>query len=291
MFHKMTRPPDKPPDDNDDDGPSTSQKPAMVDKLTQLNVKFRKNSSDATLRALCVKHNVPGYELAPAKAPTKAAADKKAMVDALVARGVDVPKKVSVTVLKELCVANNVPGHEPAKKTKRQEMVEALASLGVATKKKAAVPELFGLCVEHKLSGYEYDQVTRELTTTVKCALRHATGLDDASFAKFRAIVDDLVNVISRMSRRASLALAHHVHCLIEDGRAIPNLAGQKDTYWKRWLTIGLYADAPLEVKIKVLSGGKIGLSVKERCPEMATESNNVSVDITVRDDGTVGPA
>jgi hypothetical protein len=90
----------------------------------------------------------------------------------------------------------------------------------------------------------------------VKCALRKAmrfespsqresTGNEDgakaadAQFDAFRDTVDAYVNITSRMLRRASLALAHHMTRVAEAGQRIPDLRSKGDTYWKDWLRLG----------------------------------------------------
>ena len=104
------------------------------------------------------------------------------------------------------------------------------------------------LCEQHKLIARpppEFKDVNQ--ICVVKCALRTAMNLNDVQYALFREQVDSMVNVISRMLRRASLILSFHVTDLANADRPIPNLYKMKDTYWKQWLKIGIdgiYPDA-----------------------------------------------
>jgi hypothetical protein len=46
--------------------------------------------------------------------------------------------------------------------------------------------------------------------------------------------------LISRMSRRASMILLHYVTCLLHADQPLPDFDDQKDSYWHDWLKIGL---------------------------------------------------
>lgn len=208
----------------------------MMDELQRIGVKFRKNAAVSTLRKLCIDNGCVGQGV------VSAAADEA---------GPSAPPPATTT---------------PAQKAKN-DMIAALKAKGVATKKKISIPELFGMCVNEEIPGYKYDVQTRVVKTTVKCALRSAMNLDGDRWTEFRAKIDDLVNVISRMLRRTSLALAHHVQCVLEDGHQIPDLERQKDTYWKRWLRVGMIDEWPVAEHVD---------------PHLITH-------VDVRDDGTVG--
>lgn len=101
--------------------------------------------------------------------------------------------------------------------------------------------ELLRLCVEHGLiDPPEVEYKIIEKTCIVKCGLCKALALNDNEFSKFRQYVDTLVNTISRMLRRSSLALAFHMTRLVSEDLPIPNLYDMSDTYWKNWLKIGV---------------------------------------------------
>jgi hypothetical protein len=101
--------------------------------------------------------------------------------------------------------------------------------------------QLLRLCVDHGLiDPPKVEYKTIEKTCIVKCALRKAMALDYAEFCTFRQYVDKLVNIVSRMLRRSSLALAFHMTRLISEGLKIPDLYEMNDTYWKNWLKIGV---------------------------------------------------
>ena len=105
------------------------------------------------------------------------------------------------------------------------------------------------------------DAVKRvEKYTVVKCALKRAMNLDEDQFAAFSGGVEEFVGLISRMLRRASLALAHHTAWLFEGDvqRAIPDLFKANDTYWKDWLRIGIdghYPDDASRESFKLIQG------------------------------------
>ena len=66
--------------------------------------------------------------------------------------------------------------------------------------------------------------------------------------------MDKLVNIISRMLRRASLVLAYHITRLLWADLPVPDFYNMTDTYWKNWLRIGIdgvFPDAESEVSYR----------------------------------------
>lgn len=59
-----------------------------------------------------------------------------------------------------------------------------------------------------------------------------------SSRVAFLRAVEEYVRLVSRMMRRASLALLYHLTRLADDGDMIPDLFNAKDTYWKNWLRL-----------------------------------------------------
>ena len=146
------------------------------------------------------------------------------------------------------------------------QLKDLLRLADVAFGRTAKLADLRQLCEEHGLVERPPPEMkTVERICVVKCALRRADGsaiqgnaervsamnLDDAQFETFRAYVDKLVNVVSRMLRRASLALAFHVTRLLHVDLPVPDFYDMTDTYWKNWLRIavdGVFPDAESEV-------------------------------------------
>lgn len=78
----------------------------------------------------------------------------------------------------------------------------------------------------------------KNVKMVIKCCLRRACSLEGAKYAEFSDVVESYVKVVSRMMRRASLALLHHLTTSLSQGRAIPDLFRENDTYWKNWLLL-----------------------------------------------------
>ena len=74
----------------------------------------------------------------------------------------------------------------------------------------------------------------------VKCAFRKAMNFDDDKFSLLQNEVESFVHIISRMLRRSSLVIAYHFTKMLSSEQVIPNLYDQNDTYWKKWLCIGI---------------------------------------------------
>ena len=78
----------------------------------------------------------------------------------------------------------------------------------------------------------------KNVKMVIKCALKNAMALDDSQYAVFSERVEGYVNLVSRMMRRASLAMLYHVTKLASEDGPVPNLFREKDTYWKNWLRL-----------------------------------------------------
>ena len=152
----------------------------------------------------------------------------------------------------------------------------SLDAAHVAYRPTDGLQRLRGLCIA---TGHLRPNTVKKVqTSVVKCGLRSAMvvrgGLvGDDEYAAFSAAVDDLVNVVGRMSRRASLALSCYVNRLLDRGDAPPDLYRQRDTYWRDWLRLGDLGD---------------GSDVRRR-PVAAEEADGVALTIGVRDDDAVG--
>ena len=119
---------------------------------------------------------------------------------------------------------------------------EFLKLANIDIPKKSKLADLRELCEKNGLIARPPDEYTNiEKTTIIKCALRHAMNLDNSQFLLLRTEIDKMVNVISRMLRRSSLALCYHMTKLVSSGQPIPDLYKcNNDTYWKNWLKIGI---------------------------------------------------
>ena len=117
---------------------------------------------------------------------------------------------------------------------------EKLRRLDIAFPKRVKKEELMRLCEENGLVARpppEFKKV--EKLTIVKCSLNRAMNLDPEQMSTFRQEVNKMVVIISRMLRRASLALSYHMTQLVAGGKPFPDLYKENDTYWKNWMRIG----------------------------------------------------
>lgn len=147
----------------------------------------------------------------------------------------------------------------PKRWTKAQ-LVEILKRASVPFKASSKRDDLLQLChqhgfvvddvnvasmqVEHPPSDPPLAYVEKEKLVIVKCSLRRAMCLSDAEFDRFQASVNGFVNVVSRALRRSSLVFNAYLTDLLHRGvNDIPDMYNQKDTYWKRWLTVGTIRD------------------------------------------------
>jgi hypothetical protein len=78
-------------------------------------------------------------------------------------------------------------------------------------------------------------------TTVVKCCLRSVLNnkLSQEQKETFLYLVDQYTEIISKLMRRGTLFMLHHVARIFEDGLQIPDFKSQKTTYWKNVLKIG----------------------------------------------------
>ncbi len=130
-------------------------------------------------------------------------------------------------------------GFEPA-----LALAEGGLSLGI---RGAGTPDVMEEAVDHALP----EARTKNVKMIIKCALKHAVSLDKDQYTAFSARVEGYVNVVSRMMRRASLALLYHTTKLANEGGPVPDLFKEKDTYWKNWLklTDGFFPEASATIK------------------------------------------
>ena len=129
------------------------------------------------------------------------------------------------------------------------QLQEYLKLTNIDIPKKSKLADLRELCEKNGLIAKPPDEYMNiEKNTIVKCALRHAMNLDDDQFLMLRAEIDKMVNVVSRMLRRSSLALCYHMTKLVSSGQPVPDLYKCIDTYWKKCLKIGIngvFPDTP----------------------------------------------
>ena len=72
----------------------------------------------------------------------------------------------------------------------------------------------------------------------VKCGLRNVIALEDEKYAILSARIEQYVEFVSKMMRRASLVLLHHLLTLATSGIRIPDLYDKNTTYWKNLLKL-----------------------------------------------------
>jgi len=91
----------------------------------------------------------------------------------------------------------------------------------------------------------------KNVKMVIKCALKNAMALDDSEYAAFSQRVEGYVNLVSRMMRRASLALLYHVTKLASEDGPVPNLFKESTTHFKNWLKldVGFFPSATSEIK------------------------------------------
>ena len=73
---------------------------------------------------------------------------------------------------------------------------------------------------------------------TIKCGLRSVIALNDKEYVVLSARIEQYVELVSKMMRRASLVLLHHLLTLAASGARIPNLYAANTTYWKNLLKL-----------------------------------------------------
>ena len=90
----------------------------------------------------------------------------------------------------------------------------------------------------------ETKKATRDVTyvTVIKRALSSSLrdNLPHGVKEKFMEYIWSVTDTMSRISRRASLAFLYYVTRLKEENEPTPDFSEQKDSYWRKWLLIGL---------------------------------------------------
>ena len=126
---------------------------------------------------------------------------------------------------------------------KAVELRDLLKDAGVKIAVKSKRDDLWRLCLEHNLVEREF--VNQTDITVVKSSLQYAMNLNNKDFKLFSDRIEKYVSIISRLLRRSSLIFYYHILRLEELKASIPNYYKMKDTYWKKWLKIGLQTDFP----------------------------------------------
>ena len=224
--------------------------------LDAASIAFPKKASLEELKKLCVDNGLvaPPPVAAPSDStstpstpsgPPKLKADFVRLLDAA---SIAFPKKASLAEVKQLCMDNGlIPVEAPGPPTTLQRMTLLLESVNVDIPAGATVPDLSQLAFELGLESKEVEEIT-----TVKCCLHKCmkAPMTEPQYAAFAGHVEAFVNIISRMTRRATLALSYHMTRLVREGRPVPDLYKQKDTYWRNWLRMGVHMPEPNGVRV-----------------------------------------
>lgn len=165
--------------------------------------------------------------------PKKTRADFLALLDA---NGIARPSRPTLDQARDLCQRHGLVPPQPPDERRRLKTLLELA--GVKAPARAGVAVLRDLAVQHGLEPPALEDV-KEITV-IKRSLEAALDLEDVDLRRFVDWVDRLVVRISRMMRRASLAMSFHVTRLLQEcDNAVPDLYARNDTYWKNWLRLG----------------------------------------------------
>lgn len=159
--------------------------------------------------------------------------------------------------LRRLCVANNLC--EPSEK---DQLCDKLRLVNVSFDEKASIAHIRMLCEDNGLLDMRYERV--EKFSIIKCPLRKSTSiLTHDEYKTFTIRVNEYVNLISRMMRRATLLMSFHITSLLSTDDPLPNLYKQKDTYWKNLLRL----ETPsVNLKLKVVRKKIVVSIVVEEC-------------------------
>lgn len=183
--------------------------------------------------------------------------------------GIPHAKTMKLDDIKKLCMDHNLVAIQEAPKfTERDRLAMLLDLASVAYPKKASAAILQDLCVANGLEEPEFEEDIEY--STVKCGLQSAMSLSEEEYAQFNQHVEAFVERVSRMMRRASLALSFHITRQLRLGLPIDDLYNQKDTYWKDWLRVGINDTypAPSEprclVALAVEADGTVRASIKD---------------------------
>lgn len=126
-----------------------------------------------------------------------------------------------------------------------KELRQILKEHNVPIEKNSKKDDLWRLCLENNLVSTEFEEKLH--ITVVKMSLMNALNMTSDDKKQFIARVEEYVQIISKLLRRSSLIFHFHIIRIFNAGQDIPNYYGSekinnvsRDTYWKRWLTIGL---------------------------------------------------
>lgn len=198
----------------------------------------------------------------PAGGPKTKAHFSKLLTDA----GVPHTKTMKLDEIKKLCMEHRLI--EAPKFTERDRLATLLDLANVTYPKKASAGVLHDLCVANGLEDPEFEEFIEY--STVKCGLQSAMSLGEEEYGQFNQHVEAFVERVSRMMRRASLALSFHVTRQLRLGLPIDDLYNQKDTYWKDWMRVGLNdtfptpAEAGCSVTLGVEEDGSVRVGIKD---------------------------
>ena len=150
--------------------------------------------------------------------------------------------------------------------TTLQRLTLLLESASVKIPAGATVPDLNQLAFECGLESREVEEIT-----TIKCCIWECMkkAMTEPQYMAFSRHVDAFVNVVNRMMRCATLALSYHMTRLVREGRPLPDLYDQKDTYWRNWLRVGTHMPEPDGVRIEddLRDNGKPCTSLMDAVP------------------------
>lgn len=174
--------------------------------------------------------------------PPRKRADFLALLDA---HGIAHPSRMTLDEAADLCEHHGLVPRRPV--SERRRLSNLLELAGVAFQKRAGVEHLRALAVENGLETTEFKDV--EEITVIKRGLRRSLKcLSDDDYTKFTGFIEPMVVIVSKMMRRASLAMSYHVTRLLRSNPgAVVDLYSQKDTYWKDWMRIGTAGHFPAE--------------------------------------------
>ena len=237
------------------EGPPPKFKADFAKLLDDAGVVYSKKACLADLKQLCIDNHlvaappvVAPSDVASTSAPSGPPKLKSDFAKLLDAASIPYPKKGTIDDFKKLCVDNGIIAAEPPKPpTPLQRLTLLLKSAGVEIPEGATLPDLSRLAFELGIESKEVEEIT-----TVKCCIHKCMkkAMTVAQYEAFSVHVEAFVNIISRMTRRATLALSYHMTRLVREGRPLPDLYKQKDTYWRSWLRLGAYMPEPHDVRV-----------------------------------------
>jgi len=198
----------------------------------------------------------------PTGGPKTKAHFSKLLTDA----GVPHAKTMKLDEIKKLCMEHHLI--DTPKFTERDRLATLLDLANVTYPKKASAGILRDICVANGLEDPEFEEVIEY--STVKCGLQSAMSLGEEEYGQFNQHVEAFVERVSRMMRRASLALSFHITRQLRLGLPLDDLYNQKDTYWKDWMRVGLNdtfptpAEPGCSVMLEVEEDGTVRVGIKD---------------------------